>query len=200
LDGTGNPWFRADIGIDGRRIVEIGNHPFPVADLFQKLEENGMSVNFGCLVGHNTVRREVMGLPYTMHASDGSVRVLGRGVPHPRNYGTFPHVIARYVREKGIITIAEAVRKMTSLPAQVFPIRERGMLREGMYADITVFDYKALRDQATFAEPHQYAQGLRSVIVNGQVVVNDGTHTGKLPGMIIYGFGKKQEAENDSQD
>jgi N-acyl-D-amino-acid deacylase len=89
---------------------------------------------------------------------------------------------------------------MTSLPAQVFRIRERGMLREGMYADITVFDFRSFKDQATFTEPHQYGQGLRCVIVNGHVVVTNDTHTGKRPGMVIYGLGKKQEGENDSQD
>jgi N-acyl-D-amino-acid deacylase len=142
----------------------------------------------------------LMGLPYTMLASDGGVQVVGRGVPHPRNYGTFPRVIAHYVRDRGVITIEEAVRKMTSLPAQAFRIRERGMLKKSMYADITVFDYKSFKDQATFAEPHQYGQGLRCVIVNGQIVVTNDTHTGNLPGMVIYGPGKKQEVENDSQD
>ena len=125
---------------------------------------------------------------------------MGRGVPHPRNYGTFPRVIAHYVRQRGILTIEEAVRKMTSLPAQVFRIRERGLIREGMYADVIIFDHKSFRDQATFAEPHQYGKGIRCVIVNGEIVVTNDSHTGSLPGMVIYGPGKKQEGENESQD
>jgi N-acyl-D-amino-acid deacylase len=169
------------------------------ADLIIEIEKNGGASGIFFQMDENDVGY-LMGLPYTMHASDGSVQVKGRGVPHPRNYGTFPRVIAHYVREKRIITIEEAVRKMTSLPAQVFRIRERGMLREGMYADIVVFDFNSINDKATFAEPHQYAQGFRCVIVNGQIVVKDDIHTGKLPGMVIYGLGKKQEAENESQD
>ena len=169
------------------------------ADLIIDIEKNGGASGIFFQMDETDVEY-LMGLPYTMHASDGSVQIMGRGVPHPRNYGTFPRVIAHYVRNRGVIPIEEAVRKMTSLPAQVFRIRERGMLREGMYADITVFDYKAIKDQATFAEPHQYGKGLRCVIVNGEIVIENDTFTGSLPGMVIYGPGKKQEADNDSQD
>jgi N-acyl-D-amino-acid deacylase len=169
------------------------------ADLIIDIERNGGATGIFFQMDEKDVE-SLMELPYTMHASDGGVQVQGRGVPHPRNYGTFPRVIAHYVRDRGIITIEEAVRKMTSLPAQVFRIRQRGMLREGMYADITVFDYSSFTDKATFAEPHQYGRGLRCVIVNGQIVLADDTHTGALPGMVIYGPGKKQEAENDNQN
>ncbi|UCE42788.1 MAG: D-aminoacylase [Candidatus Aminicenantes bacterium] len=169
------------------------------ADLIIKIEKNGGAKGIFFQMDETDIEY-LMGLPYTIHASDGGVQVKGKGVPHPRNYGTFPRVIANYVRERGVITVEEAVRKMTSLPAQVFRLRERGMLREGMYADITVFDYNSFEDQATFTKPHQYGRGLRCVIVNGQIVVRNDTHTGKLPGMVIYGPGKKQEAENDSQD
>lgn len=133
---------------------------------------------------------ELMRLPYNMHASDGAVRELGIGVPHPRNYGTFARVISHYVRKKGILFLEEAIRKMTSLPAQTFRLRKRGLIREGMYADITVFDKELFRDRATFSDPHQYSQGLAYVIVNGEVVVENDKHTGKRPGMILYGPGK----------
>jgi len=142
----------------------------------------------------------LMKLPYTMHASDGGVQIVGNGMPHPRNYGTFPRVIAHYVRERGVIAIEEAIRKMTSMPAQVFRIKQRGMLREGMHADITVFDYQSFKDSASFSDPHQYGQGLQYVIVNGDIVVSNGIHTGNLPGMLVYGPGKKQEEENENQD
>jgi N-acyl-D-amino-acid deacylase len=160
------------------------------ADLIIEIERNGGASGIFFQMDEKDVEY-LMSLPYTMHASDGSVQVMGRGVPHPRNYGTFPRVFAYYVREKGVVMIEEAVRKMTSLPAQVFRIRERGMLRESMYADITVMDYNSIKDQATFAEPHQYGQGFRCVIVNGQIVVENDAFTGKLPGMVIYGPGKK---------
>lgn len=184
-----------EILIFQKKEPSIGN----AADLIIDIEKNGGATGIFFQMDETDVEY-LMGLPYTMHASDGGVQVVGRGVPHPRNYGTFPRVIAHYVRDRGVITIEEAVRKMTSLPAQVFRIRERGMLREGMYADITVFDFRSFKDQATFTEPHQYGQGLRCVIVNGHVVVTNDTHTGKRPGMVIYGLGKKQEGENDSQD
>jgi len=192
-------------GFEGKNLREIliSQNKEPTidnaADLIIDIEKNGGANGIFFQMDEEDVEH-LMGLPYTMHASDGSVQVKGKGVPHPRNYGTFPRIIDHYVKEKGILALEEAVRKMTSLPAQVYRIRDRGMLREGMYADIAVFDMRSLKDQATFAEPHQYAQGFRCVIVNGEVVVEDDSHTGKLPGMVIYGPGKKQEAENDSQN
>jgi N-acyl-D-amino-acid deacylase len=135
----------------------------------------------------------LMRLEYNMHASDGGIQVPGRGVPHPRNYGTFPRIIAHFVRERGVLTLAEAVRKMTSLPARAFRIRDRGLLREGCYADLTVFDFQEFTDQSTFSQPHQYSRGLDYVLVNGQVVVEQNQHLGTLPGKVIYGPGKSKE-------
>jgi N-acyl-D-amino-acid deacylase len=169
------------------------------ADLIIDIEKKGGASGIFFQMDEKDVE-DLMKLPYTMHASDGSIQVMGRGVPHPRNYGTFPRVISHYVRNRGIITIQEAVRKMTSLPAQVFRVRERGMLREGMYADITIFDNTSFVDKATFGQPHQYGQGLRCVVVNGQIVVEEDALTGDLPGMVVYGQGKEKEAENDNQD
>jgi len=133
----------------------------------------------------------LMRLSYTMHGSDGAVEVIGQGIPHPRNYGTFPRIIARYVREKRIISLEEAIRKMTSFPAQTLRLKERGMIREGNYADITIFDWNTFEDKATFSAPHQYSQGLIYVLVNGELVVDKGKHTARLPGMILYGKGKE---------
>jgi len=197
--------FRRFADFEGKNLQEIlifqRKEPSidNAADLIIDIEKSGGATGIFFQMDETDVEY-LMGLPYTMHASDGGIQVVGRGVPHPRSYGTFPRVIAHYVRDRGVITIEEAVRKMTSLPAQAFRIQERGMLKKGMYADITVFDYRSFKDQSTFAEPHQYGQGLRCVIVNGQIVVTNDTHTGKLPGMVIYGPGKKQEVENDSQD
>lgn len=131
----------------------------------------------------------LMRLDYVMHASDGGIQTPGQGVPHPRNYGTFPRVVSRYVRERGVLKLDEAVRKMTALPAAAFQIADRGLLKEGFYADITIFDFQQFSDQATFEAPHQYNRGLNYVIVNGKIVVEQNQPTGNLPGIMILGQG-----------
>lgn len=163
------------------------------ADLIIEIEKTGGAQGVFFQMDEKDVE-DLMRLPYTMHASDGAVQVRGRGVPHPRSYGTFPRVIRRYVRESGVLSCADAVRKMTSLPAQVFRLKNRGMIREGMFADITIFDHETFGDTATFREPHRFSQGLRYVIVNGRLVVREGVHTGERPGMVLYGQGKGRGA------
>ena len=113
------------------------------------------------------------------------------GKPHPRAYGTYPRVLGRYVREKMVLTLEDAIRKMTSLPAQRMGIQNRGLLKEGMFADIVVFNPETVIDKATYVEPHQFPDGIEYVMVNGQMVVEKGKHTGVLPGRIIFGPGKK---------
>lgn len=125
--------------------------------------------------------------PFTMIASDGGIPVFGEAVPHPRNYGTFARVLARYVRERKAIALEDAVRKMSSLPAGRFRIYDRGILRPGMKADIAVFDLERVADKADFAQPHQYAEGFRHVIVNGVPVLRDGSMTSERPGRALYG-------------
>ncbi|MCI0388787.1 MAG: amidohydrolase family protein [Acidobacteria bacterium] len=125
--------------------------------------------------------------PMTMIASDGGVQIPGRGVPHPRNYGTFARVLGVYVRERRILSLEDAVRKMTSLPAQRMGLQDRGALRPGMKADIVVFDAARVRDRATFADPHQYAEGFSFVIVNGTIVLDDGKITEARPGQALLG-------------
>ncbi len=115
-------------------------------------------------------------------ATDGPLRV---GVPHPRNFGTFPRVLGRYVREMNVITLAEAVRKMTSLPASILGIADRGSIKEGMWADLVIFDPATVADQATFEDPFQYPVGIDTVLVNGQVVLDEGTHTNARPGKVL---------------
>jgi N-acyl-D-aspartate/D-glutamate deacylase len=104
---------------------------------------------------------------------------------HPRSYGTFPRVIGRYVRERGIMTLEEAVRKMTSAPAQRLSLKDRGMIREGAWADLVVFDYNRVVDKSTYEEPNLYPEGIRYVIVNGEIVIENGQHTGRLPGKAL---------------
>lgn len=165
-------------------------------DLIIDIEKNGGASCVFFQMDEKDVE-DLMKLPYNMHASDGSVQEVGRGVPHPRNYGTFPRVISYYVREKGVISLEEAIRKMTSLPAQVFKLKDRGLLKEGMYADICVFDLENFKDKATFEEPHQYSQGLSYVIVNGKIAIKDYKHTQNRSGIILYGGGKAQGEQSD---
>jgi len=127
--------------------------------------------------------------PVTAIGSDGPVGKFGVGSPHPRQYGTFARVLGHYVRERGVLELEDAIRKMTSLTSQRLGIHDRGLIVEGYFADIAVFDADEIIDRATFEDPHQYATGMKFVLVNGEVVVEDGQHTGKRPGRIIYGSG-----------
>ena len=129
--------------------------------------------------------------PATMIGSDGGIQILGRGAPHPRSYGTFARVLAVYVRERNIITLEDAIRKMTTFPAQRLGLRNRGLLREGMKADITVFDPLRVRDMATFEQPHQYAAGFSTVVVNGEIAFENGAMTKARTGKVLYGSAKQ---------
>ena len=111
--------------------------------------------------------------------------------PHPRAYGNFARLLGKYVREEKIISLTEAIRRMTSLPATNLRIRNRGMIREGYFADVVVFDPKTIQDHATFERPHQYSSGMRHVFVNGVQVLKDGEHTGATPGRVVRGPGWK---------
>ena len=121
-----------------------------------------------------------------MTASDGGLPVFGAGRPHPRSYGTFPRKIRKYVLEEGAVGLADAIRGMTSLPATVFRIRDRGVLRFGVYADIVVFDLDRITDRATYTDPHQYSEGVVHVLVNGRMAVSDGELTGRSAGEVLH--------------
>ncbi|MBC7090670.1 MAG: amidohydrolase family protein, partial [Nitrososphaeria archaeon] len=111
---------------------------------------------------------------------------LGRGKPHPRFYGTYPRVLKKYVREEKILTLEDAIRKMSSFPAQKLGLKDRGMVREGFWADIVVFDIRRVADRATYDNPHQYPDGIEYVIVNGKVVVEKCVHKLTLPGNVLF--------------
>jgi N-acyl-D-amino-acid deacylase len=133
--------------------------------------------------------RNIMRDPLTMIASDSSVREFNVGVPHPRGYGNNARVLGVYVRDQKLITLEDAIRKMTSLPAQTFGLRDRGLIREGFAADLVIFDDSKVSDKATFEQPHQYADGFADVIVNGKVVFDGAKLTGAMPGEPLYGPG-----------
>jgi N-acyl-D-amino-acid deacylase len=111
--------------------------------------------------------------------------------PHPRAYGNFARLLARYVREEKLIPLEEAVRRLTTLPAETLKLQRRGALKVGHYADVVVFDPKTIQDHATFEKPHQYSTGVRHVFVNGVQVLKDGEHTGATPGRFVRGPGYK---------
>jgi N-acyl-D-aspartate/D-glutamate deacylase len=137
-----------------------------------------------------------LSFPWTSIGSDaGAAASMGgqdpTGLTHPRAYGNFPRVIARYVRERGVLSIEQAIRKMTSWPATRMRLADRGAIRAGLWADVVVFDYDALQDHATYEQPTRFPTGIDYVVVNGQVVIDHDRHTGLRPGRVLYGPGKR---------
>ena len=147
------------------------------------VEKGGCSGIFHAISEDDIVR--ILKHPATMIASDGEVPIFGRANPHPRSYGTFARVLGVYVREKHVITLEDAIRKMTAFPAARLRLTDRGVLRPGMKADIAVFDPATVRDMATYEKPHQYAEGFSVVIVNGKVAFENGAITAARPGRVL---------------
>ena len=170
-----------------RRILEEhGVEPTAAhaAELVLELQQKGgASCIYHCLNEEDVQR--IMRHDCTMHASDGTVLPFGEGVPHPRSYGTFPRILGEYVRKRGILTLEDAVRKMTSLPAQRTGLLDRGVIRPGCFADVVIFDPDRVIDRATFLDPHQYPQGIETVILNGRVVFEHGHLTDCRPGRVL---------------
>jgi N-acyl-D-amino-acid deacylase len=127
--------------------------------------------------------------PFGMIGSDGSLTKPGDGAPHPRAFGTYPRVLGHYVRERRVVSLEEAVRKMTSFPAARLGLQDRGLLKAGLAADLTVFDAATVADRATFTDPHHYSVGVRYVVINGELTVKDGAHTGARGGRVLRGAG-----------
>jgi N-acyl-D-aspartate/D-glutamate deacylase len=140
---------------------------------------------------HHTEKDMTLALvqPWCSIGSDGlayaTAGPLRRGVPHPRSFGTFPRVLGVYCRQRGLLRLEDAVRKMTSLNAAKLGALDRGLLRAGHFADVTVFDAERVIDRATFNEPFQYSEGIEYVVVNGKVVLERGKHTGERPGRVL---------------
>ena len=123
-----------------------------------------------------------------MIGADGGVS-NGKGFPHPRTYGTNARVLGKYVREEKLITLEEAIRRMTSLAAQKFQLKDRGLLKEGYAADIVIFNENEVNDKATFEQPHQFSAGFKYVLVNGKLVIEEGKHNGTKSGIPLFGPG-----------
>ncbi len=144
-------------------------------------------------IGEQDLQR-ILVHPATMVGSDGEIPIFGKNHPHPRSYGTFVRVLGVYVREKKLLPLEAAVRKMSAFPAQRLGLADRGVLREGLKADIAIFDPATVRDTATFEKPHSYAEGVAHVLVNGRVVFENGAMTAERPGRVLYGPAAKRQS------
>lgn len=184
--------FAADTSFNGKSIEAINRlkgrkHKASVeaGTVIDIMIAGGASAIFHGMSEEDVTR--IMHYPFNMFASDASIRILNAGMPHPRGYGTNARVLGRYVREQKVITLEEAIRRMTSLPAQKFQLQGRGLLREGYAADFVVFDEQMVLDLSTFEHPHAYSRGIQFVIVNGVLTVDKGIHTGARAGRALYG-------------
>lgn len=183
--------YAPDTTYNGKNISEInklkGRKAKPMEEAETILEmvgaTNRTQMVFFSMDENDLVR--ILQYPFNMIASDAGIAKFGSGMPHPRAYGTNARVLGRYVNEIKAIRLEEAIRRMTSLPAQKFNLRDRGLIREGMAADVVIFDEKQVGDAATYSQPHAYSKGFAYVIVNGEVVVDQGKHTGVRSGSVL---------------
>ena len=178
-------FHKADRSLEGRTLEAIARERGVTAeqaalDLISKGDASIVSFN---MWEEDIVH--IMRKPYTMSSSDGALVPAGEGRPHPRNNGAFARKLSVYVRERQVIDLETAIRSMTSLPAAVFGMNDRGAIREGAMADIAVFDPARVRDRATYAEPHHLAEGMDYVLVNGVLVLREGQFTSALPGRVL---------------
>lgn len=177
---------------DGKTLADLARHrglPSTVESAIDLVIELQLAGGFDAIY-HSMDDADVQRIlrhPFAMINTDGDNVAYGEGFPHPRSYGTFPRVLGRYVRELGVLSLEEAVRRMTSLAAEQIGQKELGLVREGYYADITVFDPDRVADRATYTDPHQYPLGIRHVIINGVPVLQNGSFTGERPGRVIKG-------------
>lgn len=189
--------YPADSSYNGKSITDINKlmgrrskAPQEAETIMDMVEKGGAQMVYHSMNEDDV--KYIMKYPFCMSGADAGVPVPGKGMPHPRGYGTNARVLGRYVREEKVITLEEAIRRMTSLAAQKFQLKDRGLLKEGMAADIVIFDDKTVSDHATFEQPHQYSTGFYYVLVNGQLVVENGKHTGVRSGIPLYGPAKVQ--------
>lgn len=183
-------YYAADTTLNGKSIEQVNlilKRKHTATDeaetVLQMMEKGGATMIFHGM-GNEDIKR-IMQYPFNMFASDASIRVFNNGNPHPRGYGTNARVLSKYVRDEKIITLEEAIRRMTSLPAQKFQLKERGILREGYAADILIFDEKKVQDISTYEKPHQYSRGFVYVIVNGKLTIDNNIHNGTRAGITL---------------
>ncbi len=186
--------YRADTTLNGKSIEAINllkgrkhNIKEEAKTVMEMMIQGGAGMVFHGMSEKDV--KQIMQYPFNMFASDASIRAFGIGVPHPRGYGTNARVLGKYVREEKVISLEEAIRRMTSLPAQKFQLKKIGLLKEDMQADIVLFNETEVADRSTFEKPHQYSTGFKYVLVNGSIVVENGKHTGARTGKAMHGMG-----------
>lgn len=187
-------YHKADTTLNGKSIAQVnllkGRQPTAEAQAETILD---IMLSGGAQMIYHTMNeddvRYIMKYPFNMCAADAGV-ATGEGVPHPRGYGSNARVLGRYVRDEKLFSWEEAIRRMCSLPAQKFGFKDRGLLKEGMAADVLVFDEHTVSDMATYEKPHQFSRGFQYVIVNGKLVIDQAAHTGTRSGKVLYGAGK----------
>jgi N-acyl-D-amino-acid deacylase len=169
---------------EGRSLVDLAKAQDKkmVDAICDLLIEENLNVAFVARTGNPDNIRTIVRHPAQMVGSDG---LLTGDMPNPRSYGTFPYILGQFVREEGLLGLEEAVRKMSSIPAQRLGLKDRGILRDGMKADVVMFNPDRVAAKATFEEPKQYPEGIDYVMVNGKLVVDNGAHTGALPGLAL---------------
>ena len=177
--------YSANPSFEGQRLSDLAAKAGvpPEEYALQMLEKGDAS-----LVSFNMSEGDIEGImrqPWTMTCTDGDLVPMGQGKPHPRAYGAFARKLKRYVRERGTVDIASAVRSMTTLPATVFGLKDRGQLRAGAFADILIFDLSKVNDAATYTEPHQLSEGIDDILVNGELVRREGKFTSALAGRVL---------------
>lgn len=181
----GNRRFEGISVLEGANQSEKDPYDFMRDLLIEEKNRVGM-VTF--MMKEENLKR-ILAHPLVGVGTDGSAKApygpLGKGKPHPRSYGTFPRVLGKYVREEKVVPLPEMIKKTTSLPAKIFGFEKRGVLKRGYFADIVILDQDKVIDKATWIEPHQYPQGIEYVLVNGQVVIERGEHTGHFPGKVL---------------
>lgn len=183
--------------LTGKTLAEVASMrgTSPEATILDLLVEDGSRIGTVYFTQSEDIVRKVVGLPWVSFNSDEASLapegVFLKSSPHPRAYGSFARVLAKYVREEQLLTLPEAIRKLAALPAHNLKIDRRGELKPGYYADVVVFDPATIQDHATFVEPHQYATGMIHVFVNGEQVLDAGEHTGATPGRVVRGPGWK---------
>ena len=182
--------YPPNIEYNGMNLAQITNSkglkatPQNAAEVLMELVYDGGGSGIYHCLNEDDVKR-IMAHPQVMHASDGSTIEFGNAQPHPRNYGTYPRILGKYVRDQGVITLAEAIRKMTTLPASILGLKNRGKIEKSYWADIVIFDPEKIIDNATWEKPHQYPSGILWVIVNGSISINNGKLSNQLYGKIL---------------
>jgi len=181
--------------LTGKTVAEVAamRGTSPQETIMDLIVEDGSRIGTIYFTQSDDIVSKAVALPWVSFNSD-EASLAPEGVflksnPHPRAYGSFARVLAKYVRDEQVITLEDAVRKLSGLPAEVLKLDRRGLLKDGYFADVVVFDPETIQDHATFVEPHQYATGMVHVFVNGEQVLKDGEHTGATPGRVIRGPG-----------